>query len=196
MSTEPAAIGHLDDDARFELAMAAGSRERRNRPRHLVIFALVVLTAALITLALGLSRQAGASASLRSEARRHADVVTLVAQLKDYRERAAAMGSVGTFDPMPVVTTLQNLFSQAGMTRSLTPPQESSQQHRATEGAFIIKTYDYRNLQSPELAPLMRWIELAHQQIPGLGVSKVDLQVGPAGWTLNISFTRAERAPA
>lgn len=196
MTTDPAAIGHLDDDARFELAMAAGSRERRNRPRHLVVFALLVFIAALITFALGLSRQASATTAMRADVRRHADVVALVAQLKDYRERAAAMGSVGAFDPMPVVTTLQRLFSEAGMTRSLSPPQESSQQQRATEGALIVKTYDYRNLQSPELAPLMRWIELAHQQIPGLGVSKVDLQVGPAGWTLNISFTRAERAPA
>lgn len=196
MTTHVNGTAHLDDDARFELAMAAGSRERRNRPRHLVALALVVLVAALITFGVGLGRRADAAASLSAEARRHVEVRGLVARAKAAQAATERMGSVGFHDPMPVVSTLQTLYQEARLPRSLLPPQESSTPQRSRDQNLLLKRYDYRNIQSPELAPLMRWLELAHERIPGLDVSKIELKAGPAGWTMTVTFARAERAPA
>lgn len=184
----------LDNDARFDLSMAAAARERANRPRLLVIVAGVVLVGALIVFAIGANSRAAAARDLRAEYARSQQIQTLITRLTNLRERSTS-GAVGANDPMPVFATLQRVYTQAGMPRTLSAPVgEPITQHPDRERNLLIKGYDFRNITSPELAPIMRWLELAHQEIPGLEVTKIDLRAGPGGWTLTVSFSRVERA--
>lgn len=179
-----------DRDAWMALEAQALARERRNRPRWMIVLAGCVVVAAAAIAGLGARRYASATRDLELARHEAEQILTLVAELN--ARRAAAETRPGRARRAPIqVAELSALAEQAGVPARLAPPRES----RTSSGDGIILTLIYTDVRAPSLQPLLSWITLACEQFEGLRVESLRLQAeqpGP-GWVLDVTFKRWEQ---
>ncbi len=185
----------LRDEARFELAMSAAMRERRNRPRALVFGAGAVLALALLAAGLGLRERAGARDELGQAQSSAASVARMLADLESMRASDAQSGDAGAGAPFPnLISTLEDLATRAGMKDRPQQPRTASDER--TYPGVAVHSYFYSAVKADGLEPLLQWIRLGTQEIPGLELFSIDdLRASPEGWTMNATFRRWERRP-
>lgn len=179
----------LKADDRFELDLAAETRDRRNRPRMVVVLGLLALGAAGVSVIFTTSQAEAARRSLRFEERRRSEFQASAAKIAELKAKLDA-GGARAQPAFPVVSELQSLAEQAGLARRPNPPVESNSPQRDV----TVRSYDFRDVQSPTIEPIMRWLELATTSVPGLTVDGLTLRNNPQGWTMNVKFQRLERA--
>lgn len=180
----------MDDDARFELAMAAAARERRNRPRALLLGSGLLLAAAGTAAVLGLSARGTAQSFYRLQQIDAAQVERMVAEYRDLSGRQDVGPEMG---PMPYIfSDLSALAQQAGLQQSIRPPTTFD---NTMSGSLKSVEYRYVNVQDPSLEAILRWLLLAEQQIQGLEVYEIpSLKPLPNGnWQIDVTLRRWER---
>lgn len=181
----------LSEDERYELAGQASARERRNRPRGLLVLGLVVAAIGLITLGVGFLRDRSATADLRKHERQLAELVRLDAQLQALAS-ADGPDDADELAPVPnLLTQLEDLAIDAGLGKPPTP-QPRPDRERTAEGLQRIKI-TYPTMRSSDPAVLLGWVRDATEQIPGLEVFSISLRPGATDWTMSVTFTRWER---
>lgn len=180
----------LTDDARFELAMGAAARERRNRPVALVIAAGLVLIIAAVVAATGIAGRASARARLKLVQQDQASVERMAADWAALDAQAGASSSLG--QPMPkLMSTLEDLaVGRAGMKEKPKTPRTAPQPPR---NGIVVTEYFYSDVRDPSLAALVEWVRLA-TEIAGLEVTSLDLTPDKQQWTMSVTFRRWERA--
>jgi hypothetical protein len=168
----------LPEQATLELAMTAAAAERSNRPRRLVIGAILLLAAATTYTLIALGSRSAAADRAGKESGELASLRVVVANLNALREMATALNL-----PDPQTTTDENTTTKA-------------------EG-FIYRKYNSR-IEGAEADLLLRWVSGATSgpgKIAGLQLYSVSLTPGRtlppppghAGWNLRAVFSRWER---
>jgi hypothetical protein len=198
MSTMETRGGRLPDEARFELAAAAGAAERRNRPAWLVWGGVLLLGVVLLLAVIGLTSRAAAMRELRRAQEDQVAVEQLVAQhraLSD-AERQNPNRDVGV-PRDDLLSTLENLAVRAGFK---TAPRSSTPRDDRRQG-LNLKTISYFQVKEPSVKAILEWLRLATQEpsarIAGLEVESLSLRPvdDRKAWQMNLTLRRWERAP-
>jgi hypothetical protein len=181
----------LSDDVRFEMAAQAASRERRNRPVILVVVAALALLVAGVAALAGLAARASAAAAYQDQLDAQARVQSMLSQLAVLKNAEAASTSGAAHDPnVRIASNMEGLALRAGLSRP-SPPHESPEPRG---GGITVKEYVYTNVRAPSLTPLLQWVRLAVEEVPGLELYKItSLKPDAAGWNMSVSFRRWER---
>lgn len=185
--------------ARLELAMAAAGRERANRPRVLVVLALVLLAATLIYAITGLSARASAQARVARAVRNATEIRTLVAEY----QASSSVSSAARFVPDPLYAAkLERLAEGSGLI--LTGTVSSNDAPTTTPVPGLVKKTHRVEANNADPAVILAWLLTTQDaaQYPGLEIS--NLLLSPAGsggaeaqfeggWRMVVDFVRWER---
>lgn len=183
----------LTDDARFELAMTAAARERRNRPRLLLVIALGLLGAAAVTALAALAARGRAEEALRNA---QAQTTVVEGWVREYRELQGRQDTTADlFEPQPLLMTRLEelaLTPEVGMQRA---PQQPRTTQPNTTGPLVEHNYFYPAVRDPSLGALLRWLAAAEREIPGLELYHLNsLKPDASGdWIMSVTFRRWER---
>jgi hypothetical protein len=191
MSRNPA---RLSEDARLELAMAAAARERRNRPRGLVVGALAVLLIAAIAAGMGIKSQRRAVRSLRHTLEDQAQVEAMAAEFRALSEQERAAGTQRAGEPIQNFRSLmETLATQAGMSSRPSPTELTPDR----QGSVLVRTWSYE-FQEANIKAVLDWLRRATvdpvSRIPGLEVFSLDLKPSGEKWQVTLRLRRWERA--
>lgn len=186
--------GRLSEEARFELAMGASARERRNRPVALVALAGAVLVAAGVFAGWSLSMRGSAIAERARAIRDERAVEALAGEWEELARRQREAPDVRLGDPMPnILSRMEELATGAGLKTRPTNPQTRVADRRQ---GVVVNEYIYRTVKDPSLRALMEWVRSAAAE-PGMGMEVTDLKLRPeqsGGWTMDVTFRRWERS--
>jgi len=181
----------LGDDARFELAMRAAGRARRNRPTALLVASAAAFVVALAAAAWGFSTRASARSAFVREQSDRAQIERLSAELTQLEERQRQAADAGAMRPIPdLYSRLEALATRAGMKSRPAPPQPVPS---ARPGGITVTEYLYRDVRDPYLGSLLEWLRLAVTEIPGLELYGLTIKPEPNNWNLDVTFRRVER---
>jgi hypothetical protein len=180
----------LSEDARFELAMAAAGRARRNRPTALLLAAGAAVVVAFLAAMWGIAARASAWSALVREQRASANLDRLSAEWSRL-EDAKGEGDPRAGGAYPgIQTKMEALAITAGMKAAPNHPRTPNAQK---SGTIQIFEYHYIDVRDAELKALMEWMRLATAEIPGLEVTSVVLTPEATSWKLDVTFRRWER---
>jgi hypothetical protein len=183
----------MGEDAKFELAMAAAGRERINRPRALLVLAVVVMLVALVAAAWGLASRRSARASLTRALADQAAVETMAADWKKLLDEERDAGSEMMGKRMPdLLTQIEARATRAGLKDKPSPPRQNPQ----TRAGVTVTEYYYTNVKDPSLKALLEWLRLTTAEIGGLEVYSLNLRPDPNNWNMTVTFRRWERGGA
>jgi hypothetical protein len=180
----------MNDDTRFEMAMAAAGRERRNRPVVLVVLAAGALLLSGVAALAGLVSRAAATGEYQDQLDTASRTDALLMQFKQLQQSALTGEERSAHEPIPlIITRMGDAAVRAGLTQPI--PQGES----ATERAGVtIKEYRYTGIRADSLKPLLEWVRLAVEDVPGLELYQIpSLNPEPNGWTMSVTFRRWER---
>jgi hypothetical protein len=182
----------LGDESRFELAMAAAGRERANRPRILVVLAVVALLIALLAAVLGLTARAKARTRLAATLGEQTRVDQMLKEWDDLKQQEqASAGPSGTGQHLgDLDSRMEDMARRAGIKDTPPHPRPNTPTTRAGVKVF---EYAYTGIKDPSPKPLLEWCRLAAAEIPGLEVYSIDLKPDPNNWTMDVIFRRWER---
>lgn len=184
----------VGDEARFELALAASGRERANRPRALVVGAVLALVLALLAAVWGLSSRRAARASLRAAQAEQVQVDEMLKEwdtLERLEREGGPGGAAGIGKPIDgLYSKMEQLATRAGIKDKPQPPRPIENNRPPLK----IIEYNYTNVKDASLKALLEWPRLASAEIPGMEVYGLTLKPDPINWTLNVTFRRWERA--
>ncbi len=174
--------------------MAASGRERANRPRALVVVAVLALVLALIGVVWGLSSRRSSMRELRAA---QADQVQVDQMLKEWEalDRQEHEGGPGGMSGLgkPIdglYSKMEQLAVRAGIKDKPQPPRPLENNRPPLK----IIEYNYTGVRDPSLKALLEWPRLAVAEIPGMEVYGLKLKPDPNNWTLDVTFRRWERA--
>jgi hypothetical protein len=185
----------LGEDARFELAAAAGARERRNRPVWLVGLAAVILGVVLIIAVTGIVSRARAISSLERRLSDQAAVEAMVTKWNALSELERQNPNQAIGEPMENLrSTLEALATRAGFKTPPFTPRETTEPQKAV----LVRRYLYHQIKEPSLKVILEWLRLATQdpatRIPGLEVEALTLRPEKDTWSMTLTLRRWERA--
>jgi hypothetical protein len=181
----------LSEEARFELAVAAGAQEKRNRPVGLVVIGCVVLAVSLVLASVALATR---NSALHDRRKALADEKAVEQMARDWQgliaqERLAPGTGVG--EKMPgLLSRMEQLAREAGVKTTPQNPQTKVDQ----KSGIVVTEYTYGNVKDDSLAALLGWIQRA-LEIPGMELTGLKLKADAKGWSLDeATFRRWERA--
>jgi hypothetical protein len=195
MSSVP--TSRLSDETRFELSLAAGAKERRNRPRWLVIAAGLLLALVGIAALAGWVSRRSAITQLDRALQDQAAVEGMTQQLSSLSGVATQAGDQQLGAPMANLrSTLEGLATRAGMASPPVPRNEDSVPQ--PQAGIVVKRYSFFDVRDPSLTAILEWLRLATQdpasRIPGLEVETLRLKPENNQWSMNLILRRWERA--
>ncbi len=184
----------MGDEARFELALAASSHERGNRPRLLVASSIAAVVIAALVAIWGWSSLSASRAALRTTLGEQVEVEQMGQDWEklDLQERdsgpSGAQGPGKHIDDL--YSRMEQLATRAGLKDKPQPPRPNE----STRGGVKIVEYYYQNIRDPSLKAILEWTRLAGAEIPGMEVYGLTLKPDPNNWNLTVTFRRWERA--
>lgn len=182
------------EETRFNTASAASRAERRNRPRHLLLLSIALLTFAAALLGWGLLSRARAAATFRKEQVRAGQVVTKTDELRALRAESELTGA-GLREGDSIHNSLsrfQDLGAQAGLKNPPSVPQAKTAD-RTAQGGYLQRRLTYA-VRDESLDNLLNWMRMAIEDIHGLEIQSIRLTPEANLWSLNVVFSRSERA--
>ncbi len=180
----------LSDDDRYALATRADAGTRANRPSHLVAIGGLALLLCLIIAAFAWRADAGAAKALNHESSILEDIRVRADRLAELKADLAAAPTDDRYRPIPdILSRISNLATEAGMTSAIPVPATGSNPYQESRRL----TYQYRNLRVESLEPVVAWINLTTQRIPGLHPTGIKLTPQANAWQVDIMFARYER---
>ena len=199
----PVIVG--EDQARQELAMAAATAERSNRPKGLLAIAALLLVGAIIYAGTGVAARAATLRNVEAARKEAGDVLAITARVQGLRDKQSSRGLVA--DPR-VGKAIEELAAAAGVRadalgKALVVP-ESEATGLAVPGVAQKKYTARVTGQDPKA--LMEW--LVNVQLStdtrGVEISQITLRPdavggagggvggGTGGWSMDIEFVRWE----
>ncbi len=179
----------LSPDERYEIALAAESAVRRNRPSHLIVAAGFVFIVSCAVLGFTSCRAEQANQDLNKRISQRDTIANLLAELRalnpdDAEESADVMTPYLGFR-----SEMEQIAGRVGVPGKLDFPRE----RRSQELVGIEKvTYDY-TIKGDTLGPLLAFVEEATSAIPGLRVAGIGVRPRKDQWELSVKFERWER---
>jgi hypothetical protein len=180
----------LSEESRFELTLTAAARERRNRPLTVLVLAGVVLAAALVFAIYAVASRASARAELRRALADQAESEVRTAEWIKLSQQEGVSPRVGQPTEFRA-SRLEDLASQAGMKNR--PNAPTSPEDRSRPG-IVLHRHVYTGVQDPSLEALVQWVRLSTEAVAGLEVESLKVRPEPAGWRMDVTFRRWERA--
>jgi hypothetical protein len=193
MSMQP----NLPQQATMELAMTAASAERSNRPRRLIILALLLLVGATVYTLLALGARAAATSRVAREAGELANLRIVVSGL-------TSLTAVDSSDEFKPNTTITQTLRERATALGLPDPGTTTDENTTIKAeGFVFRRYNSR-IEGVEADALLHWMNdttSGPNKIPGLQLYSVSLTPGRtlppppghAGWNLRAVFSRWER---
>ncbi|MCC6426464.1 MAG: hypothetical protein IT435_06555 [Phycisphaerales bacterium] len=180
---------------REQLAAAAAITERRNRPRHLLILALILLLSACLMLLWAMSARNAAREDLSSARQQAQRVLDLIAEWKSLKDAGADAGKMKLNEPLTsFYSKIEAAATRAGVKDRIPSMQAQTDVRDARSGA-VQKKIRYQRVQDAELSALVKWLELACEDVPGLEVYSLRVQplTTQGLWQFDVMFSRWER---
>jgi hypothetical protein len=178
----------LSADDRFELASRAAMHERQTRPAHYVVFGILIFVATLIFLAVAWNHNTSANKRLRNNQIAAINVERMIAQIDELELAQSESPIDDRFAPIPdILTRFSRIGQQMGLTIDLprtTPPR--------TEGGARLHSYQY-SVRDPSLEKILQWIQRSQDQIPGLRVREMTINLNAKAWLVKVTLNRYER---
>lgn len=189
MTTAPGTLAGLDE-LRLDLARRAATADRRNRPRRLVLGALLLLLAAAVALLAALGDRDEARTYLASESARATRVASLLTRWEQLEQAGDDPGHAALLSaPDPY---LQSGFAEratrAGLRGVPTAPENAR-----TVGSVRRLDYRFTGVTDDNAETLLTWVDLCAREIPGLWVSALTLRRQGQSIALEVTFTKFER---
>jgi hypothetical protein len=177
------------EQARQEVAVAAARQARRNTPTHLIVIAVVLMGIALICTLVAAGSRAAALSRLDTQKRQAARVAELVARLNQLTDAERAGIQRWGQPAERVQSKIQQAATQAGLKAAI-PPVNPTKSSPVGDAQRIQFKYDIRDESLPAL---LKWVEIATRDVPGLEVYSVRIRPEANQWDLNVTFSRWER---
>lgn len=180
------------NEARFELATIAASAARRNRPTHLIVIGFVLALVAAVALLVSFLQYQSAQAALARQEAFGREVLDRIAELKAWQKAAADGKNKPVSAQAEIGSTLQAAAARAGVrasanlipSRSQTPTRFQDVQRRKIS---------YDDVRDESLEVLLKWLENAQKDVPGLEVYDLTIRPEANVWAMKVTFARWER---
>lgn len=183
------------DDRRERFAAAASMEARRNRPTHLVVLSLVLLFTAVLMLLWALSSRNSSRDDLETARAQAQTVETLVGEWKTFKTTSADPNASRINEPLTsFYSRIESAATRAGM-KDRPPSPRGQQDARDPRSGAVQKKILYQRVMDAELGALVRWMEFACEDVPGLEVYslKIAPQTTQGVWVVDVTFSRWER---
>lgn len=179
-------------DARFELATIASGAARRNRPTHLIVIGFVLAAVAALALLVSFLQYQSAQTTLEKQSNFGREVLDRIAELKAWQKAAADGKNKPVAAQAEIGSTLQSAAARAGIKTSANLIPSRSQSPTRFQDVQRRKI-SYDDVRDESLEVLLKWLENAQKDVPGLEV--YDLQIRPEAnvWAMKVTFARWER---
>lgn len=184
----------LSDQDRLAMQRLAAAAERRNRPRWMVVLAVVVLIIAAIYAGLGVKDRAAAIRALRAAQAQQNTIRQQLDELASLSSPDQVDGGVQAYAPLgQPVTLLEQAAKRAGMEA---PPLPKVRTEKVGD-SMSRQIYTYSELRVPSAEDVIAWAAKAQATIPGMEVYRLDMRpaTGLSGWKVEIQFSRLEKKP-
>lgn len=181
------------DERRAIMAASAARTERVNRPIHLVALACVLLIVAAGALLLAWGRLKSANTQLGHAADQRQRFIELGTRWREVAARASGDQGPKAGDSITTLgSRIQAQASQAGLVNSPGVPTTRDAARAGQPTKRVITSFT--NVKDPDLAALLRWIDLSLEEIPGLDLHALTLRIEQDQWNLSsVQFSRWER---
>lgn len=196
MSTAASTIStdHIDD-RRERFAAAASIEVRRNRPTHLVVLSMVLLLTSVLMLLWALNSRNAARDDLETARSQAQTVDALITEWKSLKSVSADPNAARLNEPLTsFYSKIEAAATRAGL-KDRPPSPRAQQDARDAKTGAIQKRIMYQRFGDPDLGALIRWMEYACEDVPGLEVFYLKIQPETARgvWGIDVTFSRWER---
>jgi hypothetical protein len=176
-------------DATAGLSLAAARTARRNRPSFLVALGILALAIGLIYALTGwLSHRDALVQATRAETFAK-KILDAAAQLKNLQATEGSGGPrVG--DQGNVLSRIEAAGQRAGLSKAVPVGNTTRTPNRDTGWVQIGHQY---NVKDPSLDAILRWMQFAADDNPGLEVSQAVLRPEATEWSMTVVFNRWEK---
>lgn len=182
----------LGEDARFDLSLGAAARERRNRPIAIVALAAGFVLATLVFALYSVSARASSRRDLIRALDDQSHTEVLVDEWKKLVRAEADLPRGGAGQPGEFkISKMEDLSVRALMKSKPNTPRTLEDK---THLGVVISRYYYTEVRDPLLGTMLEWVRLGCAEISGLEVEGITLHPEPAGWRMDVTFRRWERA--
>lgn len=180
----------LSPDDRYELAARSMMQERRSRPVHLVTFGTVVLVCSLLALALAWQHNSAANKKLVSNLVASSNADRMILQISELTSAQSQSTGDDIYAPIPdILTRLTRISTQVGLENDLGLPKNTTPR---TEGGTRLLIYPY-TVRDSSLERILLWIQRSQEQIPGLQIREITINLNSVTWLVKVTLTRYER---
>ncbi len=180
----------LSPDDRYELASRSLMQERRSRPIHLVAMGIIVLVVSLVALAFAWQHDRSANKTLRSNQVASINADRMITQINELKNTQDQSTDDDVFAQIPdILTRLSRIASQVGLENDLALPKSTTPR---TEGSTRLLTYPY-TVRDSSLERILDWIQTSQEQIPGLQIREITINLNTASWIVKVTLMRYER---
>jgi len=180
----------LSADDRYELAERSVMQERRSRPMHLVTFGVIVLVGSMLALALAWKHNSSANTQLVNNQIASINAERMILQINELKAAQSQSTGDDLYAPIPdILTRLTRISTQVGLENDLGLPKNTSPR---TEGGTRMLTYPY-TVRDSSLERILEWIQQSQEQIPGLQIREITINLNSVTWLVKVTLTRYER---
>jgi len=180
----------LSPDDRYELASRAVMHERQSRPVHFVVMGMFVFVASLIFLAVSWNHNSAADDKLVNNSVELINVERMINQIAELETARSQSTGDDMFAPIPdILTRLTRIGEQVGLENDLNLPRNPPAR---TEGAARLLSYQY-TIRDASLERILMWIQRSQDQVPGLQVREITINLNAKSWLVKVTLTRYER---
>lgn len=182
----------FDREARaIELRRRTSAARSRNRPTWMPVVAAGVLVTSAAWAWASVASASSAERLFRSRTRDAQDIQALLERYNVLLEEVEAEVPAVTGGRGPV-----SLIDEAAKRVGLESiPVPNRRPVRLSPGT-VRMIYPYRDVQSREIAPLLRWVGEVLGEAPWLDLHGIRVQnMGPVGWKMTVEFAMLEAEP-
>lgn len=179
-------------EATQSLGIAAARTLRRNRPSFLVTLGAIALMLALAYAVLGWVSYSDARKRAQTAERNASDILLAAARLKQLQDNDASGGSRSpeVASGGAVLSRIEGAGTRAGLVRPV--PVGSTNRQRDRDVGWDKVNISY-NVKDPSLEAILKWMELAIEDVQGLEVSQLTLRPEASEWSMTVVYARWEK---
>jgi hypothetical protein len=190
-SAAPRATLSRLDDLRTMLAAQASRAEHRNRPRALVLGAIILLLLGAWYAWSGYRASASQADRALSAERQAKETLDAASRLQGLMQKDDRSGVRLGEQTSNLFSRIESLGSRAGLSKPV-PIANSTPRNLPTLNLREVKvTY---TLQDESLGAILAWANLVTEDVPGMFCHSVTIRPLANEWTVTVVFVRWERA--